>query len=306
MCDLQLAIDGSRTQLLQPEQKGLFQQSCAALARACSIFLRKTVIGDRGDSKTRLLDDEISRSLGLKFHRLRKISANRKLLDITQNIYSDTLQIKKLDEDPQPVYNFPVAPTQFKLSIEWPLPGTASWTETPTRNKPWKVKPEELFDAHSNDILNCNEWLGQQLIMFDNKGITLKDVIRTVVNHEGAHSINVSRLLQTENETNLKSNRNSPAKNPEQHILNNMKMFGMKYTHIIIIESALYLYEKLADIGEIKRPKGDIFLVKPCLCTDLSEDVFGNDTSWLAFDGGFIFSFGHAKRLISHEIRAVR
>ena len=308
MCDLQLAIDGSRTQLLQQEQIGLFQQSCAALARACSIFLRKTVLGDRGESKTRLLDDEITKHLGLRFNKLRRISPDRRPLAIERNIAGGSVQATKLDDNtlqPEAVCNMPITPLEFKISIEWPLPGTASWTETPTRNKPWEVKPEELFDARSNGRLNCNEWLGQQLIMFDNKGITLKDVIRTVVNHEGAHSINVSRLLQTENEINLKSNRNSPAKNPEQHILNNIKLFGIKYTHIIIIESALYLYDKLVDIGEIERPKGDIFRVKPCLCTDLSEDVFGNDTSWLAFDGGLMLSFGSTKQVIKHKIKAV-
>ena len=309
MCDLSTVVDGVTAQLANSERFDQLQQSAAVLARACSIFLRKTVLGDRGDSKTRLLDEEISRSLGLKFHKLRKISINRKSLDITWNINGGGAQITKLDDNtlqPQAVYNMPITPLEFKISIEWPLSGTASWTEVPTKETPWKVRPEELFDAHSNDIFNCDRWLGQRLVMFDNKGITLKDVIRTIANFEGAHSINVSRLLQIENEMDLKPKKNSPAKNPEIHILNNLKVCGIKYSHIIIIECALYLYKKLIENKELRSPEGEISLPTICLVLESSEDVFSNAPSWLAFDGELILSFGGTKRLISHRIRAVR
>ena len=309
MCDLQLAIDGSRTQLaVQQEQIGLFQQSCAALARACSIFLRKTVLGDRGESKTRLLDDEITKHLGLRFNKLRRISPDRRPLAIERNIAGGSVQATKLNDNtlqPEAVYNMPLTPIQFKLSIEWPLPGVASWTETPTRDKPWEIKPEELFDEHPNGEFSCDQWLGQQVVMFDKRGITLKEVIRTIVTHEGAHSINVSRLSEPENEANFKLKKNSPAKNPEQHILNNLMVFGIKYTHIILIESTIYLYSNLIDNGEIERPKGDIYLAKPCLYSELSENVFWNDPNWLAYDGGLILSFGSTKQVIKHKIKAV-
>ena len=309
MCDLQLAIDGFRTQQAQPEKPGLFQQSCAAFARVCSIFLRKMVIGDRGDRKTRLLDDEIIKHLGLRFNKLSRISSDRRSLAIEWNITGGGFRATKLNDNtlqPEAVYNVPLSPIQFKLSLEWPLPGVASWTEYPTRDNPWEVKPEELFDSHPSGELNCDQWLGQQVVMFDNRGITLKEVIRTIATHEGAHSINVSRLLQTEDEASLKSNKNSPVQNPELHILNNIKVFGIKYTHIILIELTLYLYDKLISNNEIERPKGDIYLAKPCLFSNLSEDIFWNDTGWLVYDGELILSFGVSKRLVSHKVRAVR
>ena len=299
MCDLQLAIDGLSTKLTQLEQLERLSHSGAAFARSCSIFLRKMVIGDRGNPKTRLLDDEISRSLTLRFHRLKKASSNRESLDILWNFNGGVARFEKLDE-PRSVSNILIAPLQLKISIEWPLPGTVSWIETPTRQDPWQAKPEELFDLHSSDTLNCDEWLGQQLVMFDNKGITLKDVIKTVVNYEGAHSINVSRLLKTENEKDSK-----PAKDPEFHILNNISILGMKYTHIIVIESALYLYGELLENKGIEKPKGETYLVKPCFFTSSSEDVFSNNPSWLTYNGGIILSFGDQKKLISHKIRAV-
>ena len=307
MCDLQLALDGYRMQLIQTEQldqSGLSQQSAAAFARACSIFLRKMVIGDMNQPKTRLLDDEICQSIEIKFDRLRKISRTRVLLDTGISTDGGYFQLKKLDENtlsPQSVHNLPIAPIQLKISIEWPLPGTMSWTGQPTQQKPWQIKPEELFDTNSSDTLSCDNWLGQQLVMFDNKGLTLKDVIRTVVTYEGAHSTNVSRLMQPENEKDYK-----PAKNPELHILNNIKAFGIKYTHLIVIESALYLYKKLLKNKAIEKPKGETYIATVCLYPCSSENVFSNHRSWISYDGGIIASFGNEKKLISHRIRAVK
>ena len=305
MCDLKLAIDGTRIQLLQSENPDQFQQTSAAFARACSIFLRKMVLGDRDNSKTRLLDDEIVQSLDLRFEKLRRISPNRKPLEIVPfEGYGGGMQLTKLDDNtlqPQAVYNMPIAPLQFKISIEWPLPAVAGWTENPTRDKPWQVKAEELFDTHSNDTLSCDEWLGQQLVMFDNKGISLKYAIRTVVTYEGAHSTNVSRLFLTENEKDR-----PPAKNPELHILNNLKIYGIKYCHIIVIECALHLYNKLIENKEVKNPEGEINLPIFCVFSESSEDVFSSSQKWLAFDGGIAFSFGDRPQLISHRIRAIK
>ena len=305
MCDLQLAIDGTRIQLSQSENPNQFRQTSAAFARACSIFLRKMVLGDRDNSKTRLLDDEIVQSLDLRFEKLRRISPNRRPLEITPlDGYGGGIQLTRLDDNtlqPQAVYNMPIAPLQFKISIEWPLPGVAGWTENPTRDKPWQVKAEELFDTHSNDTLSCDEWLGQQLVMFDNKGISLKDVIRTIVTYEGAHSTNVSRLLQTENEKDRR-----PAKNPERHILNNIKICGIKYNHLIVIETALYLYNKLIKNKGIKNPDGEIYSPIICLLPEPSGNVFFSSPKWLAYDGGIILSVGVKQQLISHRIRAVK
>ena len=307
MSDLQLVLEGYRTQIDQSEQldqPGLSQQSAAAFARACSIFLRKLVIGDRNEPKTRLLDNEICQTLEIKFDRLRKISRTRVLLDTGISTDGGYLQLEKLDENslsPQSVHNLRIAPIQLKISIEWPLPGTVSWTDQPTQQKPWQIKPEELFDTNSSDTLSCDNWLGQQLVMFDNIGLTLKDVIRTVVTYEGAHSTNVSRLMQTEHEKDF-----NPAKNPDLHILNNIKIHGIKFSHIIVIESALYLYKNLLKNKAIERPKGEIYIATVCLLPCTSENVFSKHQRWLAYDGGIILSFGNQKQLLSHRIRAVK
>ena len=304
MCDLKLAVDGTIAQLAHSDRFDQLPQSAAALARACSIFLRKMVLGDRDDPKTRLLDDEISQSLDLRLEKLRRILPNRIPLEIILKLHGGVVQLTKLDDNtlqPEADYSMRIPPQELKISIEWPLPGAAGWTEIPTCDKPWKIRSEELFDTHSNDTLSCNEWLGQQLVMFDQKGISLKNVIRTVVTYEGAHSISVSRLLLTENEKD-----SIPAKNPELHILNNIKIYGIKYNHLIVIETALYLYAKLVKIKEVENPAGEINLPTICVFPESSEDVFSSSPNWLAYDGGIILSFGDRPQLISHKIRAVK
>lgn len=99
MCDLKLAIDGIGIQLSQSENPDQFQQTSAAFARACSIFLRKMVLGDRDDPKTRLLDDEIAQSLDLRFERLRRISPNRIPLEIIWKLDGGDAQFTKLDDN---------------------------------------------------------------------------------------------------------------------------------------------------------------------------------------------------------------
>ena len=33
--------------------------------------------------------------------------------------------------------------------------------------------------------MDCDHWLGQQVVRFDNRGISLREIIQTVVNYEG-------------------------------------------------------------------------------------------------------------------------
>ena len=213
------------------------------------------------------------------------------------------VEIQKLDEAtrrPEATVSLPIAPHSLRIAIEWPLPGAAGWTTTPTEDLPWTMAPEELFDLESEDKLDCSRWLGQQLVMFDQRGITLKDVIRMVATYEGAHSINVSRLLQAENEK-----PEGPFKHPERHILDNVTVFGMKYTHIVVIESALYLYEMLADGGHIERLTDEKWRLRQSFITLDEAGFFSAKQDWLGFAGGLILASGTAERSITHKIRAV-
>ena len=89
--------------------------------------------------------------------------------------------------------------------------------------------------------MQCSEWLGQQVVIFDRRGITLHDVIRRVANNDGAHFVNVGRLAVVEGE-----NPSEAARNPEIHILRNATFAGIGYAELVVVEAALYLYERLS------------------------------------------------------------
>ncbi|MDE0005042.1 MAG: hypothetical protein OXQ29_20315 [Rhodospirillaceae bacterium] len=300
--DLELACEGAFS-LARRTERGDRVRWSAALARACSVFLRKMVIGDRNDPATRLLDDRVLQTFGVGFARLRKIPSPRRTLEIGMSMPGALVRLIKRNEatgDPEGTASLPIAPHKLTIAIEWPLPGAASWTETPTGDRAWTIAPGELFQLEGTEELDCSGWLGQQLVMFDRRGITLKDVIRTVATYEGAHSINVSRLLQEESKP-----AKGPFRHPERHVLDNVTIFGMKYTHIVVIECALYLYEMLADSGHITRLRDEERRLRLSFVTLEEDGFFSAQEEWLGFVGGLIPAFGTAERTITHRIRAV-
>ena len=302
VCDLELACEGafSLTQRSERSDRGRW---VAALARACSVFLRKMVIGDWNDPSTRLLDDSVVGTFGIGFDRLRRIPAERRTVEVGTSMQGGMVVIKKLDEvtgRPVATQSLQIGPHDLRIVIEWPLPGVAGWTAVPSEDCPWTMAPGELFDLGGKDKLDCSRWLGQQLVIFDQRGITLKDVIRMVATYEGAHSINVSRLLQVEDER-----PGGPFKHPERHILDNVTVFGMKYTHIVVIECALYLYEMLADGGYVERLADEKWRLRPSFVTLDEVGFFSDKQVWLGFAGGVILAFGTARQSISHRIHAV-
>lgn len=319
MVDLQLAIDGLRSQLFsvhkghsvvehpsdyQIECDGnLMTQAMSAFARTCSVFLRKTVLGDQDRRGTRLLDEHVLESIGLRFDPLRRIPRERRRnIEVGLYFAGGLMEATRLDDqtrEPQATHRYRAGPQGVKLAIEWPLPGTADWMGVPSDENPWLVSSEQLFQKSAGSDLSCDEWLGQQVVLFDRKGISLKEMIRTVVNFEGAHSINVGRLATLEGEKPSKA-----AKNPAPHILNAVSVCGIRYAHLIVIECALYLYEKLLDENSIKRPSGDIYkLTFGVACSP--EQAESTRPDWVQFQGNMMISFSGAPNVVSHKIRAV-
>ena len=93
MIDLRVAIEGCialQTAYTQGE-------TIKALARACSIFLRKLVLGDRGDRRTRLLSDDICEEANLRFRRIRKVPKDRITLTASRD-FIFAMQMTKVDE----------------------------------------------------------------------------------------------------------------------------------------------------------------------------------------------------------------
>ena len=302
MADIQLAMDGLRSRALDENEGGQGTTGMAALARTCSVFLRKTVLGDRDRRETRLLDDRVLDRMGFRFNRVRRIPRDRRRRIVVghglQGAVAEFTRLNDETQEPEETYRFPAGPQALEISIEWPLSGVADWMGEPSAESPWRVDPDQMFEP-GEPALDCDQWLGQQVVMFDGKGVSLKELIRTVVNFEGAHSIDVGRLVTVEGE------KPSPAAvNPAPHILNAIAVFGVRYAHLVVIECVQYLYGRLAKEHWLKRPKGKIYLVKPGVrCS--REEAESIRPDWLKFAGALTISFNNAPKVIRHEIRPV-
>ena len=302
MQDVQLSIDGLRIQLANKAEGERWTAAVASFARACSVFLRKTTLGDFGRRETRLLDDWLLNELGLRFHRLRQIPQDkRRWIRVGFGITGALMAATKLDDDtlePERTYVLRAGPQSLELAIGWPLPGAAGWSEAPSDECPWLICPEQLFRTDREGDMSCDAWLDQQVVLFDRRGISLREIIRTVVNFEAAHSINTSRLSTIEGEKPSRA-----AANPAPHILNAVTLFGIRYAHLIVIECAMYLYDTLLNQDPIARPNGDIYSVK--LGVECSEDQAESaQPDWLRFQGTMMISFSNTPTVIEHEIRA--
>lgn len=303
LSDLQLFIGGLGARPAKRYEGAELAQTLGAFARQCSLFLRKLVLGDRGNGKSRLLDETVMDSLDFRFPPLRRIPREgRRTIETGLGAGGGFVQITKIDEPgpgPPPTARLPVALPDLRIEIEWPLPGTADWTGTSSEGEPWPVSGGQLFDNGSKRRMSCEEWLGQQVVLFDGVGISLKQIIQTVANYEGAHAINVSRLFDVEGH---KPRR--PGQEPAVHILNNITFFGVRYTHLVVIEAALDLYGRLLKETSIGRPSGDTYMVKPAFaCREEQADASRPD--WLRFDGTLTMVVSNEPKLIRHTIRPV-
>lgn len=302
MADLRLGIDGLNSQLsgaCDGNQRVHVLDSFASFARLCSVFLRKTVLGDHDRRETRLLDDSILKSVGLQFDRLRKIPQDRRReIEVGFGCTEMVMEVTKLDDDtlePQEINQFSAGPHEVKIFIEWPLPGTADWTGVPSKETAWPVSADQLFHTGAGSGLSCDDWLGQQVVMFDGKGVSLKEMIRTVANFEGAHSIDVGRLAAVEGEQAFRA-----AMKPAPHILNAITICGIRYAHLIVIECALYLYEKL-----LERLSEDPYKVVMRLACLPEQPQSSRPDWWIEYKGGMMVSFSDGPKIVKHKIRAV-
>ena len=153
----------------------------------------------------------------------------------------------------------------------------------------------------STPTLSCNAWLGQQLVLFDDKGISLKEIIRTIVNTEGAHSANIARLNKVVGE-----NEDREVQKPRLHILNNVTFANVKFNHIITIESALYLYYSIMDYWLKRGEVEGICLPVIYVVSDSPSKVASSGQGFLGFEGGLMISLGGQKQVVSHMVRATR
>ena len=298
LVDLRLVIDGCASQ--PPDRLG---DTAASLARHCSIFLRKMVLGD--DRSLSLLDDESWQTVRPGFDKVRKVPRSRRTLTLTPvGVSQGYLQLDKLDEEtmePEVTHVIPFGPRRLSIVVEWPLPGMTDWLTQPKPESPWEIRSEGLFESQPDPGLDCDQWLGQQLVIFDNRGITLKDIIRVTVNTEAAHSPPMQRLMIPEG--NEDRARFRVVRDREIHILSHITVCGVRYSHAIVIQAALCLYRELAGNTPFGLSEGDVGVP---VFGFIPDDVFSDSQKWLRFDGGLAFSLRGVGQSITHRVRAPR
>ena len=86
--------------------------------------------------------------------------------------------------------------------------------------------------------------------------------------------------------------------------MDNVLVVGVKYTHIVVIECALYLYEMLAEGGHIERLADEKRRLRPSFVATDATQFFSMSQNWLAFAGGLILAFATAARSFTDRIRA--
>ena len=273
-------------------------ESFAAFARASSLFLRKLVL-----DSPQLLDADTCQRIGLRFARLRNIPRDRRTLTpVAAEITGGEIAMQFTPEDSPTTTlqdRIPVPPQSFEVTVDWPLPGMANWTEHPTPSSPWRVQEGELFDSRSEPLPDRNAWLGQQLIRLDNHQISLYDLIKITVDTEGAHSVDTALLMQPMEERDRRVVQNSAL-----HILNALVVAGFHYNHAIVIETAMYLYRRLFDAGFAPAPGAEMLMPDFSVTMPDGHDAFGSETKWLVFAGGFNILHGNRPRKTAHRITA--
>ena len=298
LIDLRLVIDGCTSQ--PPER---LTDTVASLARHCSIFLRKMVLGD--DRSPRLLDDDFRQEAELVFSRIQNVPSDRRNINLVPiEVARGCLQVTKVNEEtgePEATHVVPFGPQQLKIVVEWPLPGMTDWLNQPTSGAPWEIRPEGLFESQPDQELDCDRWLGQQIAIFDNRGISLKDFIRVTVNTEAAHSPPLERLMVPEGDEDRARFR--VVRDSEIHILSHITVCGVRYSHALVIQAAMFLYRELSGQSSFGLSEGSVGIP---VFRFVPEDVFSSDQQWLRFNGGLAMSLRSIGQSVSHRIRAPR
>ena len=120
-----------------------------------------------------------------------------------------------------------------------------------------------------------------------------------VANTEGAHSPPVGRLMLPQGSDGR--SRFRVIKDGEIHILNHIMVSGVRYSHAIVIETAMHLYRKLTRNESFSTPEGAGEILQWGIAP---EAVFAAEQGWLRFDGGLAMSLRGREQNISYRLRA--
>ena len=287
LADFQLTIDGMGSQAGSSQSLQVPLGTLQSVVRAGSIFVRKLVL-----DKSRLLDSKTLQSLNMRLSPLRRVpKSKRHTIETYVLMEGLSMQLTRIaDGDGNPVSPPSSAvlsggPQGYRILVDWPLLGMVS-----DNNGTWHLSHDQLFNTNSRRKMTCSQWLGQQVVLCDQKGITLEKILRTVANLHGAHSVDGK-------------DPSSDDKEPHVQIVRNLALFGLGYMDLITLETALHLRTLLLDEPSIASPPGRIGDCIPSF-TSLPEDMLSKEPRWLTYPGGTILAFDANPGFEQHRIRA--
>ena len=287
LADFQLTIDGIGSQTGGHQSLKVPSKTLQSIARAGSIFLRKLVLDN-----SRLLDNKTLKSLNMKLSPLRRApKSKRRKIETSLLVEWVSMQLTMLADghgnpiNPPPSSVFIGGPQGYRILVEWPLLGMVV-----DNNGTWNLSPNQLFNIDSRRAMTCYQWLGQQVVLCDQKGITLGKILRTVANLHGAHSVDGK-------------DPSSDDKEPHVQIIRNLALFGLGYMDLVVLETALYLQSLLLNEPSIEKPAGAICIVNPSF-TSPPEDMWSKEPRWLTYLGDTMMEFGPNPGIEQHTIRA--
>ena len=243
MSDLQVVIEGY-TSLVSTGGNG---DVVGTLARHCSIFLRKTALGD--SRNPRLLDSETCETIGLLLGRISKPPAQTEILKAVDLAIKMDTRLTHIHSETSRVADglFHAGPWSFVVKVDWPLPGVLDWPSHLTPGDKLPFDPRRLFS--NRGVPSCDQWVGQQLLICDGVAVSLADVIRFTANTDGAHApVTFHGDLS-------RGGRKSPAKKEKEDallVLHGIEVCVLRYTQLITVYAGLYLYLALINskVGE--------------------------------------------------------
>ena len=156
--------------------RGLPARRRCSFASSCSTA-RSRAIARPASSMT-----DVLASLNMRLQPLRRIpTRGRRTLETGFKLDRALFVATMLDEttgEPLERYGALGGPQGWSFHVEWPLPGMADWTGVPVEGHRWQVSAGQLFDTESERGMQCEDWLSQQLVVFNGKPFALHEVIR--------------------------------------------------------------------------------------------------------------------------------
>ena len=143
---------------------------------------------------------------------------------------------------------------------------------------------------------SLNNW-----VRIDDRSVSLGEVIRMVVNTEGAHAPPLDRLMIPKE--NGDDSRKKIVANYELHILGRITVFGIRFDHLVTTLTGLHLFWVLTR-GEFSEQLGGPGAIP--VVDVVADDAFSNARNWLGFDGRLAIEISPEGQSIVHRIRTPR